>query len=66
MHNSPTNDTTPEITGSCVDGATVTLYINGSAVTPTGVCSSGEYSIIPDTALNPDGNYTIQTTQTVG
>ncbi|HYG83253.1 MAG TPA: Ig-like domain-containing protein [Verrucomicrobiae bacterium] len=53
-----TNDTTPTFTGTCIDGEAVTLIINGTAVAPVQVCSSGSYMITPTTAI-PNGNHTV-------
>jgi len=58
------NSSTPTVTGSCEAGATVTLMVDGTAVTPTATCdSNGTYSITPDNNLS-DGNKTFTVTQT--
>lgn len=56
-----TKDLTPEFTGSCVDGDTITILIDGSPITPTVVCASGTYSITPDSPLL-EGSHDIQVT----
>ena len=42
---------TPEFTGSCSNGDTVTLYIGEIEVTPSAECSNGKYSIVPNSAF---------------
>jgi hypothetical protein len=56
-----TKDSTPEFTGSCVDGDTITILVDGSPITPTVVCASGTYSITPDSPLL-EGSHDIQVT----
>jgi hypothetical protein len=58
-----TKDSTPEFTGSCVDGDTITILVDGSPITPTVVCASGTYSITPDSPLL-EGSHNIQVTAT--
>ena len=58
-----TNDSTPEFTGSCDNGDTITILVDGSAITPTAVCASGSYSITPDNPLS-EGSHNIQVTAT--
>jgi hypothetical protein len=58
-----TKDSTPEFTGSCVDGDTITILVDGSPITPTVVCASGAYSITPDSPLL-EGSHNIQVTAT--
>ena len=58
-----TNDTTPEITGDCTTGETVTVYVDGSAITPTAECTDATYSIIPDTNLT-EGEHNVTATNT--
>ncbi len=50
-----TNDTTPEFIGTCTNGDTVQIYIDGNPVTPTAVCAGGSYSI---TLGSPLSDYT--------
>jgi len=59
-----TNDTTPTFAGTCTDGRTVTLYVDGAAIAPTAICTSGVYVITPSTAL-AEGIRAITTTQGV-
>lgn len=47
-----TNDATPTFTGNCTNGETVTLLVNGSAVSPTAVCSGNAYSITPNSNIS--------------
>lgn len=56
-----TNNTTPEFTGTCRNGETVTLYVDNVAILPTQVCSGGTYSITPALAIGA-GNHTINST----
>jgi hypothetical protein len=56
-----TNDTTPTFTGSCTNGQTVTLYVDGQAVTPSQVCANGSYSITPTNPI-AGGNHTVSAT----
>lgn len=58
-----TNDTTPDFTGSCVNGDTIQLVIDAVAVAPTVVCAGGVYTITPTTPLT-DGIHTISVTAT--
>jgi hypothetical protein len=57
-----TSDGTPDFTGTCTTGDTVTLLINGTAAANT-VCTGGAYTLTPSPAL-PDGTYTATTTAT--
>jgi len=56
-----TTNNTPVINGTCETGTTVTVYIDGSAITPTQECVEGKYSITPDTAI-ADGKHNVTTT----
>ena len=59
-----TNTSRPTITGTCEPGATVTLMVDGTPVTPTVTCdSNGTYSITPDNNLS-DGSKTFTVSQT--
>jgi Bacterial Ig-like domain len=58
-----TNDTTPDITGTCTNGNIVTLFVDGTAILPTQVCAGGIYTITPSTAIS-SGNHNITSTQT--
>lgn len=58
-----TNDTTPDFTGTCTDGETVTLYIDNVAITPTQVCSGSTYTITPSSPI-AEGPHTIESTFT--
>jgi len=46
-----TNDTTPDVSGTCTDGETVTLYIDGASDNST-VCSGGVYTLTPSSPLS--------------
>ncbi len=60
-----TNNTSPEITGTCISGNTVELTIAGSVIAPTAVCTAGgTYSITPSTPLTVGGPYDVTATQT--
>ncbi|WP_395329242.1 Ig-like domain-containing protein [Novosphingobium sp. BL-8H] len=58
-----TNDVLPTISGTAENGATVTLYINGTAYPSTTVAdgTTGHWSFTPTL---PDGTYNLQTTAT--
>jgi hypothetical protein len=56
-----TTDTTPSFTLSCVTGSTVTIYNNGTPLTPTGVCSGGTITLTPTLT---EGTHSITATQT--
>lgn len=58
-----TKDSTPDFTGSCTNGDTVTLVIDGTPITPTQVCSGGVYTITPGSAI-ADGNHNATVTFT--
>jgi hypothetical protein len=58
-----TSDTTPDFTGTCTNGETIKVYVDGNAITPTAVCSGGTYTITPSTPLS-NGNHSITTTAT--
>lgn len=58
-----TNSTTPEFTGACVDGDTIEIYVDGSPITPTAVCSGSVYSIIPSSSIG-EGVHSITATST--
>ena len=51
-------DSTPSLVGSCTNGDIVTIYVNGTAATPTQVCSGGAYAITLANAL-ANGTYSI-------
>ena len=57
-----TNDTTPEIGGTCEDGALVTVQ-EGASVLCTATCASGAFTCTPTTELT-EGDHTITATQT--
>jgi hypothetical protein len=46
-----TTDTTPTISGTCTTGATVTVQVDGTDITPTVECVDGEFTMTPDTPL---------------
>lgn len=46
-----TSDTTPDFSGTCTDGETVTLYIDGVSDSSV-VCSWGVYTLTPDDDLS--------------
>jgi|GEM_PF-506743 len=58
-----TNNATPTFTGSCTDGDTVTILVDGSTIAPTAVCASSTYTITPGSALS-SGSRTIKSTFT--
>ncbi len=58
-----TNDVTPELTGTCTNGDIVEIYVDGSPITPTMVCSGSVYNIIPSIALG-EGLHSITVTST--
>lgn len=58
-----TNNTTPVVNGTCVNGDTITVQVGGSNITPTTVCTGGIYTITPAAAL-ADGIYNITVTAT--
>ncbi len=47
-----TSDTTPDFTGSCTNGDTVELKVDGVAILPTATCAGGIYTITPATAIS--------------
>ncbi|WOR27369.1 Ig-like domain-containing protein [Citrobacter braakii] len=57
-----TDDTTPTIRGTGIDGDTITLY-NGGTVIGTTTVAGGTWSITPGTAL-ANGSYTLSATAT--
>ncbi len=58
-----TNDTTPEINGTCDVDNTVTVQIDGVDIDPTVDCSNdGTFSITPTTPI-PEGEHNITATQ---
>ena len=63
-----TNTATPEITGSCTAGETVTVYVDGTPITPTATCdTSGNFSITPSTDLGEgDHDITVTVKDTAG
>ena len=60
----PIANTTPEITGSGVDGDTITLWINGNPTTYTATVDSGIWSITPSSELTAGTTYNISATAT--
>ena len=60
--NAVTDDTTPTIRGTGIDGDIITLY-NGGTVIGTATVAGGTWSITPGTAL-ANGNYTLSATAT--
>ena len=58
-----TNNATPTFSGSCTDGDTVTILVDGSTIAPTAVCASSTYTITPGSALS-SGSRTIKSTFT--
>jgi hypothetical protein len=56
-----TNDTTPTFDGTCTNGETIKVYVDGVAILPTQVCAGGVYSITPTTALT-SGNHAVTLT----
>ena len=63
----PTNDTTPDVTGSADPGVTVTVYIDGVAQSPTvTVAGDGSYTFTPSSPLSAgDHVFTARATATV-
>ncbi|CAA6819149.1 MAG: internalin, putative [uncultured Sulfurovum sp.] len=58
-----TDDSTPEINGTCEAGLEVIVQINGEDIEPTTTCKSdGTFSMIPDDALR-DGEYNVTVEQ---
>ena len=58
---------TPTVTGTCKPGTTVTLYVDGTALTPTAACGSdGTFSITLDAPGLSDGEHTLTVTQSDG
>ena len=60
----PIANTTPEITGSGVDGDTITLLIDGNPTTYTTTVASSAWSITPSSALTAGTTYNISATAT--
>ncbi len=63
-----TSTTKPEFVGSCTSGDMVTIYVDGSPITPNVLCSGGVYSVIPDIDLT-DGVHSVTsvfTTNAIG
>jgi len=56
-----TNVTSPTITGTCSDGDTMRLYLNGSSSTSTVLCAANSYNLTPPISLS-DGNQDISVT----
>jgi uncharacterized delta-60 repeat protein len=56
-----TTDTTPSFILNCVTGSTVTIYNNGTPLTPTGVCTGGTITLTPTLT---EGTHSITATQT--
>jgi|GEM_PF-5823206 len=57
-----TNNTTPDFTGSCTNGETITLYIDGAA-SGNQICAGGVYTITANSVLG-DGNHSVTATAT--
>ena len=56
---------TPTVTGTCAAGTTVTLYVDGTAVSPTATCDeNGKFGITIATPELSDGEHEITVTQT--
>lgn len=51
----------PTFVGTCTNGQEVTLYLDGAALSPTQICSGGNYSITPSAPI-PDGAYLLWST----
>lgn len=47
-----TNNTSPTFSGTCTDGDTIELSVDGVALLPTTVCTGSAYSITPSVAIN--------------
>lgn len=60
-----TRDNTPTFTGSCTNGETITLHVDGVPITPTQVCTGGAYAITPSSAI-ADGNHTVSAHSSAG
>jgi hypothetical protein len=58
-----TSDSTPDFTGTCTNGETIRVYVDGIAIIPTQICSGGVYTITPSTPLT-NGGHSITTTTT--
>jgi LPXTG-site transpeptidase (sortase) family protein len=62
-----TNDTTPQFTGTCETGTTVTLTSSVSgALTPTGICSGGDFDITLSSLSANTHNITATQADTAG
>jgi len=55
-------DRTPEISGTCITGMVVTVYVDGSAISPTATCSGSSFSVTPSSDLTT-GAHTLTATQ---
>jgi hypothetical protein len=62
--NSSTTDTTPDIVGTCYNGANVTITISGQTLTT--VCVGSVFTVTPITPLIPGFTYPISAIQTLG
>ncbi len=60
-----TSNARPTFTGTCSNGTTITLYVNGSRTASNGACSGGIYNITLVSSLT-DGGYNISATSTSG
>jgi LPXTG-motif cell wall-anchored protein len=58
-----TNNQQPTFSGSCTDGDTIELLIDGAPVIPTVVCSGGQYSITPTSPI-AEGVHNVTVTAT--
>lgn len=47
-----TNVTSPSFSGTCSNGDSMRLYVNGSSTTSTAVCSTNSYTLTPPTAFS--------------
>ena len=59
-----TNNSTPEINGTCEANLTVIVQINGVAITPTTTCTpTGTFTLIPENTI-PNGEHNVTAIQT--
>jgi hypothetical protein len=58
-----TNIAQPHLQGTCTDGDTMTLLIDGNAILPTALCASSAFDIVPATPL-ADGMHLVAATAT--
>ena len=58
-----TKDSTPEINGTCEANLTVTIQIDGGAISPTTTCNAnGTFTLTPDNTI-PDGEHNVTAIQ---